>query len=88
MNGGVDTQHIVSCKCPNGKKRSYSDLFCWIGLATVLGLPATVVPLGKTRQGMPYGLQIIAREGHDLTGLRVATLLEEAGLATFQKPAI
>jgi len=72
----------------NGKKRSYSDLFCWIGLATVLGLPATVVPLGKTRQGMPYGLQIIAREGHDLTGLRVATLLEEAGLATFQKPAI
>ncbi|WP_097460222.1 amidase [Mangrovitalea sediminis] len=70
----------------NGEKRSYMDQFCWIGLATLLGLPATTAPVGKDENGLPFGVQIIGAPGMDLTTIRVAQLLEEAGLSGFERP--
>lgn len=70
----------------NGQARCYMDQFCWIALATLLGLPATVAPLGRDRDGLPYGVQIVAAPGADLTGIHFARLLEQAGLSRFQKP--
>jgi len=71
----------------NGSNRCYMDQFCWIALATLLGLPATVAPVGLDASGLPFGVQIVARPGDDLTGIHFARLLEEAGLSYFQQPA-
>lgn len=70
----------------NGETRPYHDQFCWIALATLLGLPATSVPIGITREGLPYNLQVIGAPGRDLTTLAFARLLEDTGLAGFQVP--
>lgn len=69
-----------------GQPRPYMDQFCWIALATLLGLPATSVPVGKTRAGLPFNVQVIGAPGMDLTTLRFAQLLEAEGLAGFQPP--
>ena len=70
----------------NGQARPYMDQFCWIALATLLGLPATSVPIGRTREGLPYNVQVIGAPGMDLTTLRFSQLLEEKGLAAFKPP--
>ncbi len=69
-----------------GKPRAYMDQFCWIALATLLGLPATSVPIGRTRNGLPFNVQVIGAPGMDLTTIRFAELLERQGLAGFQAP--
>ncbi len=70
----------------NNQPRSYLDQFCWIALATLLGLPATSVPVGRTASGLPYNVQVIGAPGKDLTTIRFAQLLEEKGLAGFRMP--
>lgn len=69
-----------------GQPRAYMDQFCWIAFATLLGLPATSVPIGRTQEGLPYNAQIIGAPGMDLTTIGFARLLEDAGLAGFQAP--
>lgn len=71
----------------NGKRTPYMDQFCWIAFATLLGLPATSVPIGKDSNGLPYSIQVIGAPGEDLTTIRFAELLEAAGLAGFQVPS-
>ncbi|SFM16596.1 amidase [Marinobacter zhejiangensis] len=71
----------------SGKPRPYMDQFCWIALATLLGLPATSVPIGRTANGLPYNVQVIGAPGKDLTTIGFARLLEQQGLAGFQVPA-
>jgi Asp-tRNA(Asn)/Glu-tRNA(Gln) amidotransferase A subunit family amidase len=44
---------------------------------TLLRLPAAVVPCGTSRGGLPIGLQLAGRPGHDEQVLLVASLLEE-----------
>lgn len=66
--------------------RAYMDQFCWIALATLLGLPATSVPVGVTPHGLPYNIQVVGAPGRDLTTLKFSQLLETAGLATFKQP--
>ena len=70
----------------NSQARPYMDQFCWIALATLLGLPATSVPIGRTKEGLPYNIQVIGAPGMDLTTLKFSRLLEEKGLAGFQVP--
>lgn len=70
----------------NGKQRPYTDQFCWIAFATLLGLPATSVPIGRTAEGLPYNVQVIGAPGSDLTTLKFAQLLEKEGLAGFSPP--
>ena len=69
-----------------GQPRAYMDQFCWIALATLLGLPATSVPIGRTKEGLPFNVQVIGAPGMDLTTIGFAGLLEEAGLAGFLRP--
>jgi amidase len=59
------------------RSRPYLDLFGWVGLATVAYLPATVVPVGRTRAGMPVGIQIVGPYLEDRTTLAVARRIEE-----------
>lgn len=69
-----------------GQPRAYMDQFCWIALATLLGLPATSVPVGRTAKGLPFNIQVIGAPGKDLTTIRFGQLLEDACLAGFQPP--
>lgn len=70
----------------NGQPRAYMDQFCWIALATLLGLPATSVPIGRTKEGLPYNVQVIGAPGKDLTTIGFSELLEREGLAGFKPP--
>jgi amidase len=40
---------------------SYSTMFGWIALATALHLPSLAVPAGRSKAGMPVGVQIVGR---------------------------
>jgi Asp-tRNA(Asn)/Glu-tRNA(Gln) amidotransferase A subunit family amidase len=42
----------------------------------ILGWPAISIPCGKTREGLPIGIQIIARRDEDLRCLAIAEALE------------
>ncbi|MBS3805426.1 MAG: amidase [Oleiphilaceae bacterium] len=70
----------------NGQERPYFDQFCWIALATLLGLPATSVPIGRTKDGLPFSIQVIGAPGRDLTTIKFAELMESQGLAGFRAP--
>ena len=59
------------------RSRPYLDMFGWIALATLTYLPATVVPVGLTAQGLPVGLQIVGPYLEDRTTLQVARHVEE-----------
>lgn len=54
--------------------------FHWVytGIVNMLGFPATQVPLGLNRQGLPLGVQVIARPGNDHLCIAVACELERA----------
>jgi amidase len=61
----------------NGKTVPYTDLLSWICLATMCKLPATVVPVGRTPDGLPVGIQIVASHLEDHTALDFARRLAE-----------
>jgi amidase len=55
----------------NEHHRDYTDLFGWITLATLAYLPATVAPVGHTRDGLPVGIQIVGPYLEDRTTLAI-----------------
>jgi amidase len=56
----------------NGEARPYGDLSPWIGLAGAAHLPAAVVPVGRTRSGLPVGLQVVGPHLEDRSVVDVA----------------
>ncbi|ULE31768.1 amidase family protein [Mycobacterium sp. IDR2000157661] len=65
--------------------RSYLDLFGWVGLPTVAYLPATAVPVGRTVDGLPVGIQVVGPYLEDHTTLAVARAIERV-LGGFTAP--
>jgi amidase len=61
----------------NGKQVSTIDQRFWAGYSGNFYLPSTVAPLGLTPQGLPSGVQIIARQYGDYSSLRFAKLIEK-----------
>ncbi|MFN8943020.1 MAG: amidase [Pseudobdellovibrionaceae bacterium] len=50
--------------------------FIYTGIFTTLGFPAVTVPLGLNSEGLPMGVQIVARPYCDHLCFRLATVLE------------
>lgn len=61
----------------DGADRPYTDLMAWVALATLTHLPATVVPVGHTRSGLPVGIQIVGPYLEDRTALAVGRMITE-----------
>ena len=71
----------------NGETRSYWDQTLWVGLTGVSYLPATVIPVGRTSEGLPVGVQIAGPFLEDRTTLDLARQLNEI-LGGFQAPPL
>lgn len=69
----------------DGTDINYGDLLFWPGLTCGYHLPATVVPMGLTKGGLPLGVQVAGPIYGDCTTLAAAALLEQAGLG-FKPP--
>ena len=62
----------------NGVEVPYFAPAGWSGPATGGNLPATALPVGRTRAGLPYGAQAIGPYLEDRTTLAFAGLVERA----------
>ncbi len=62
----------------DGARRPASDCYYWIGLPSLSYLPATAIPIGLSREGLPIGAQIIGPEFGDKRCIRLAQLIERA----------
>jgi amidase len=60
----------------DGEDHPYLDQLAWPGVATLPGLPATAIPLGLAKDGLPLGVQIVGPFLEDRTPLRLAELIE------------
>ncbi len=61
----------------DGHVRPYLDLWNWIAPAGLGGLPATVVPVGMSADGLPIGVQIVGPFLHDRTTIHLARLISQ-----------
>ncbi|MCO1655570.1 amidase [Pseudonocardia sp. S2-4] len=60
----------------DGTGHGYFDQLALAGVATLPGLPATVLPLGTSPDGLPIGVQAIGPAYGDRTTIRFAELVE------------
>lgn len=60
----------------NGE-RNYLDVLRWISIATHSGCPATVAPIGRTKSGLPVGIQIMGPFLEDATPISIAGLMAD-----------
>lgn len=71
----------------DGQRLRAVDQLFWAGLATLSYLPATSIPIGLTRSGLPAGAQIIGPQYSDLSTIAVAGLLERGFQGFIAPPA-
>jgi len=67
--------------------RPYTDLAFWIAHASLAGLPALSAPVGRTRAGLPVGLQVIGPMHEDDTAVTFAERLAEL-VGGYERPPI
>jgi amidase len=60
----------------DGRKVPYDYQVAWSAAATLVGLPATVAPIGHDENGLPLGVQIIGGYLDDRTTIAFAALIE------------
>jgi amidase len=57
--------------------RHYSELIGWSGLIGSAYLPVTAAPIGRTPNGLPIGVQVVAPYLHDRTALAFARCMAD-----------
>jgi amidase len=60
----------------DGGSYNYGDQLVWAGIATAPGLPSTVLPIGRSEEGLPIGVQVLGPMYEDRTPLRFAEIIE------------
>ena len=73
QHGNLGDRHVLI----NGQPRSHADALAWTGLIGVAYLPSTVVPVGRTPDGLPVGVQVVGPALEDRTCLWLAARLAE-----------
>jgi amidase len=61
----------------DGEPTVYGQQVAWPGVATFPGLPATAAPIGRTRDGLPIGVQVIGPYLGDRTTVAIAGWLHD-----------
>jgi Asp-tRNA(Asn)/Glu-tRNA(Gln) amidotransferase A subunit family amidase len=69
-----------------GKTIEYLDAFCYSQCFNLLGNPAAVVPVGRSAEGLPIGVQIVGRPWEEERVLAISKCVERAG--GWQEPPI
>ena len=59
-----------------GRRATYPQIFSYSQVFNMTGNPAAVVPVGRSAEGMPIGVQVVARKFEDATAVAVAQKLE------------
>jgi amidase len=59
----------------NGEIEPYVEQVTWMGLVGSVHLPASVAPVGRTPEGLPVGIQIVAPHLEDRSSIEFARLL-------------
>jgi amidase len=62
----------------DGSEVPYGDQAMWNSIATLGGLPATTMPIGRSDEGLPIGMQIIGPYLEDRTTIAFAERVEHA----------
>lgn len=60
----------------DGQLVPYSEQYAWSSIATLFGLPATALPIGLAKNGLPVGIQVIGNYLEDLTTIKFSELIE------------
>jgi amidase len=60
----------------DGQQVDYNEQGLWSVVATLPGLPATAIPIDRSKQGLPIGVQIIGPYLEDRTAIAFAELVE------------
>lgn len=60
----------------DGTKVPYNDQNIWAGPAILTGFPATTMPISRTEDGLPIGMQIMGNYLEDRTTIAFAGLIE------------
>ena len=61
----------------DGKETPYVLQSAWSSMASVAGIPATAVPIGQTKSGLPIGIQVMGARGRDRLTLAFAETIEK-----------
>jgi len=61
-----------------GKTVSYLDAMRYTAWFNLLGNPGVAVPVGRSPEGLPIGVQVVARPHEEETALAVAAAIEKA----------
>ena len=69
----------------DGREVQYLDAWSYSAWFNLLQNPAVSVPAGSTPEGLPVGVQVVARHWEELTALRVAKEIESA-LGGYREP--
>jgi amidase len=73
---------------PRGWLNKLFALIPFTPLFNVTGQPAISLPLGQSSEGLPIGVQLVARYGDEATLLRLAAQLEQALPWAYRHPSI
>ncbi|MEZ5271292.1 MAG: amidase family protein [Ilumatobacteraceae bacterium] len=71
QEGRWDTRTITV----NGRERRYTEIEGWPALVGAAYLPSTSTPVGRTAEGLPVGMQVVAPFLHDRRAIAVADAL-------------
>jgi len=71
----------------DGQTVQYLDAWSYTEWFNLLGMPAAVVPVGRSSEGLPIGVQIITRPWEEELALAVAAIIDEE-CGGWQRPPI
>jgi amidase len=77
--------HLLTLRI-DGRETRWNEMLFWPGIVGGFYLPASVAPLGISREGLPFGVQIVGPLYGDRTTLMMAAALERSWLGYTPPP--